>query len=199
MDKRNKHTVEERQKGADLIGGLILIILTILSIKGIKLYYKTPENHAIIFSLSILWLIHAIIHLLTFQKFRAKNPYKTKFANWEKEGNIYRYFGIKIFRKVIFYSPFVLMSLGIRVWSGRDDFERVLRELNMAEGSHKLALIFTSIIVIILFFVDHRKESFYLLIGIILFHVYPIMLQRWNRGRLMRLINNNENINNNVC
>jgi hypothetical protein len=197
MDKRNKHTSEERQKGADLIGGFILIILTILSIKGIKLYYETPENHAIIFALSVLWLIQAFIHILTFQKFRDKNPYRFKFANWEKEGNIYRYFGIKIFRKVIIYSPFVLLSLGIRVWTGRNDFERVLRELNMAEGTHKLALLITSMAVIILFFADRTKESFYLLIGTILFHVYPIMLQRWNRGRIKRLINI-ENINNNM-
>ncbi len=193
MDKRNKYTVEERQKGADLIGGLILIILTILSIGGIKQYFKTPENHAFIFSLSILWLFHAVIHLLAFQKFRAKNPYRIKFAHWEKEGNIYRYFGIKIFRKLILFSPFVLMSLGIRVWSGRDDFERVLRELNMAEGSHKVALLFTVMIVFILFSTDRRKEGYYLLMEIIAFHVYPIMLQRWNRGRIKRLIKKNEN------
>lgn len=185
-------TIKEKQKGADLIGGIMLVILTILSVKGLMLYFKAPENYPLIFSLSILWLIHAITHLLTYKKFRAQNPYKTKFAGWEKEGKIYCYFGIKVFRKIIFYSPFVLMSLGFRVWSGRKDFERVLRQINMAECSHKLALIFTSIVVVILFFADYKKESLYLFIGIILFHVYPVMLQRWNRGRIMRLRNNTD-------
>lgn len=196
---RKKYSIEEKQKGADLIGGLMFVILTIISVKGLKLYFETPENKQLIFSLSVLWLIHATIFLLTFKKFRDQNPYKVHFADWEKNGAIYCYFGIKIFRKVIFYSPFVLMSLGIRIWSGRKDFERVLRELNMAEGSHKLALIFTSLFVFVLFLINYRQESMYLLIGIILFHLYPIMLQRWNRGRLMRLIKNSDKSNINVC
>jgi heme/copper-type cytochrome/quinol oxidase subunit 4 len=104
------YSVEQKQKGADLIGGLMLVILTVLSIKGLMLYSKTPENYQLLFSLSVLWLIQAITHLLTYKKFRDQNPYKTQFASWEKEGKIYCYFGIKIFRKVIFYSPFVLMS-----------------------------------------------------------------------------------------
>lgn len=185
------YSIEQKQKSADLIGGLILVILTTLSIKGLILYFKTPENYPFIFSLSVLWLINASTHLLTYRKFRAQNPYKTQFASWEKEGEIYCWFGIKIFRKVIFYSPFVLMSLGLRVWSGRGDFERILRQINMAEGSHKLSAIFTVIVVIILFFAGYITESIYLFAGIILFHAYPVMLQRWNRGRILKLRNHN--------
>jgi hypothetical protein len=186
---KKSYSIEQKQKGADLIGGLMLVILTTLSIKGLILYFKTPENYPFIFSLSAIWLINASTHLLTFRTSRAQNPYKTQFASWEKEGEIYCWFGIKIFRKIIFYSPFVLMSLGLRVWSGRRDFERILRQINMAERSHKLAAIFTGIAVIILFFAGYTTESLYLFAGIILFHAYPVMLQRWNRGRILKLIN----------
>lgn len=187
MAKQEKRTIEEQKKHADLMGGMMLVILTLLSIYGLRIYLNNPAEYAFIFGLSACWIIHAILHLLTFSRFRNQDPYKIHYSKWENGGRIYRLFGVKLFRMFLFYSPFRLMSMGIRIWTGREDIERVLREINMAEKSHKVSFTVSVTVIILLFFFNYTYESFYLLICIIPFHVYPIMLQRWNRGRILRL------------
>lgn len=185
-----------KNKGGNSLMGCFFIILTLGSIIGFGLYFSDYENYKVGFSISVLWLSHSILHILTFRGLRTKNPYDFRFAKWEMKGKLYYYLGVKIFRKIILYSPFALLSLGIRILYGRGDLDRVLREIYVAEKSHIYSSFFASIIAMTFFFMDLKTESLYLLCGIIIFHLYPIMLQRWNRDRLIKLINE---MNKNVC
>lgn len=196
MNNHKKYTFDEKIKGAESSAGCIFLIFTICSIIGLGLYIANPEFHKVVFSLSVLWLSNAILHILTHNRLRAKNPYKFRHAKWELNGKLYYYLGVKIYRKVLFFSPFALMSLGIRVFSGREDFERVLREIYVAEKSHINSLIFSGIIAISLYIINWKTESLILITGILFFHIYPIMLQRWNRGRMIRIV---DKMNKNVC
>ena len=196
MNEQKKYTSDEKIKRAHSSTGCMFIIITIISVIGINLYIINPEHHKIEFSLSLLWLSQTVTGILINKKLKTRNPYKFKYTNWENGGKLYYYLGVKIFRKILLHSPFIILSLGIRLYSGRNDLDRVLREIYIGEKSHFIALLVSIIIATVLYFLDLKMESLYLLIGLIFFHLYPIILQRWNRGRMIKLI---EKMNKNMC
>ena len=74
-----------------------------------------------------------------------------------------------------------------RVWSGRSDLDRLLGALNVAEGSHAVAAILAFPIAIAYARTGHTAVSMWILLLTVPVNVYPILLQRWVRGRIWRI------------
>jgi hypothetical protein len=71
--------------------------------------------------------------------------------------------------------------------ASRADCDRLLRELNSSEGVHWLTCIVSGMLAIS-FLHDHAAYGYVMLLVRIPFDLFPIMLQRWIRGRVSRVL-----------
>jgi hypothetical protein len=76
----------------------------------------------------------------------------------------------------------------LRLGVSRTDWERLLREMNVAEGMHWLTCFLSSILAISYLVGDYAVYGYVMLLVRVPFDLYPIMLQRWNRGRVCRVL-----------
>ena len=147
-----------------------------------------PHGNPLVYSLAMSWLIAINIAVVSSAIFFKLNPSLFSLAHWEKEGEIYERAGIRAFRWVLFHSPLSWINPNFRLRASRADCDRLLREMNSAEGVHWLTFAITAMLAISYLRHDHALYGYVMLLVRIPFDVYPIMLQRWNRGRVSRIL-----------
>lgn len=168
---------------------LILALITIVTIGAIcaLVYYIKMDG----FSFS--WILNFMLMLfVTFFTGALKSPLTSSYFNekgWERRGKIYEYLGVNFFRKLL-------------VWTG---WEKVIRKanpiakntkalVNLHDQTKKSELDHLIIFLIVLgfnIFVAFKfgvLKSVWLLVLNVLFNLYPIFLQRYNRPRIERAI-----------
>src|SRR5215475_14974559 len=93
-------------------------------------------------------------------------------AHWEKDGELYDRASVRAFRWILLQSPLGWINPNVHLKGSRADCDRLLRELNSSEGVHWLTCIVSVVLAIVR----------------IPFDMYPVMLQRWHRGRVWRVL-----------
>jgi hypothetical protein len=114
-------------------------------------------------------------------------PKSLRFARWERNGRLYEWVGLGVFRWVLLHTPLRWLSEGTPLKPGRSDLERLLRDLNAAEGLHAIAASVSLVVAAVYALTGHTTIAIWLVLVTIPFNVYPVMLQRWVRGRILRL------------
>jgi len=109
-------------------------------------------------------------------------------AHWEKQGEIYDRAGIRAFRWVLLHSPLGWINPNFHLRASRTDCERLLREMNSREAVHWLTFGVSSTLAVSYLVHDRAVYGYVMLLVRIPFDLYPIMLQRWNRGRMGRVL-----------
>jgi hypothetical protein len=89
---------------------------------------------------------------------------------------------------VLFHSPLGWINPNFHLRASRADCDRLLRELNSSEAIHWLTCIATVMLAIRYLRHDHAVYGYVMLLVRIPFDLYPIMLQRRNRGRVLRVL-----------
>ncbi|RQO65939.1 hypothetical protein DBR43_27210 [Pedobacter sp. KBW06] len=166
---------------------ILIAIITIGSIYALVVYIKMD-------GFSFAWILNFLLMLfVVFFTDALKSPLASPYYNekgWEQRGKIYEHLGINLFRKLL-------------VWIG---WEKVIRKTNPIEKNtnalmnlyyrtKKSELDHLIILVIVLgfnIFVAFKFgliKSLSLLILNVLFNLYPIFLQRYNRPRIKRALN----------
>jgi len=166
----------------------MLVILTFGSVYSIHGRAFPPHGNPIVYSLAISWLISITIAVVGGAMFFRVNPALFSPAHWEKQGEIYDRTGIQAFRWVLFHSPLGWINPNIHLRASRADCNRLLREMNTSEGVHWLTCAISVVLAISYLRHDHAVYGYVLLLIRIPFDVYPIMLHRWNRGRVWRVL-----------
>lgn len=116
------------------------------------------------------------------------NPTRFSLARWEKQGAIYDRAGVRVFRWVLLHSPLGWINPNFYLRPGRAECERLLRETNSGEAVRWLTCVVTVMLAISYLRHHHAEYGYVMLLVRIPFDLYPIMLQRWNRGRVRRLL-----------
>jgi hypothetical protein len=109
---------------------------------------------------------------------------------FESEGKIYKYLGVDFFRK----------SLVLSGWEKSRKKETPIRKslilleyyeyrTRASEFGHTIIAIIVAIITLYVGMIYSFKESLWLIFLNIFLNIYPIMLQRYNRPRVRRVIN----------
>lgn len=167
---------------------LMIVVLTSGSIYSIDGRAFPPHGNPLVYSLAISWLISITIAVVTSAIFFRVNPKLFSLAQWEKQGEIYDRAGIRTFRWVLFHSPLGWINANFHLRASRADCDRLLREMNSSESVHWLTCVFSVMLAISYLRDDHAVYGYVMLLVRIPFDLYPIMLQRWNRGRLWRVL-----------
>jgi hypothetical protein len=116
------------------------------------------------------------------------DPIRFRMARWECEGPLYQKAGVVGFRWLLRHTPLIWLSPTLKLSSRRSGIDRLLREMGFAEGSHLIGGVITLGFAIGYAAAGHVVVGLSLALLTIPLHAYPVMLQRWNRGRAMRLI-----------
>jgi len=169
-------------------GTLMIVILTSGSAFSIRGRAFPPHGNPVVYSIAISWLISIAIAFVSSAIFFRVNPTLFSLAHWEKQGEIYDRAGIRAFRWVLFHSPLGWINPNFHLRASRADCDRLLREMNSSEGVHWLTFGVSSMLAISYLLHDRAVYGYVLLLVRIPFDLYPIMLQRWNRGRVWRAL-----------
>ena len=163
----------------------IAVIATAATFALVK--YTRTESFAFVIALNFLLMLFVVIFTDAL-----KSPLNFSYFDerkWERKGKIYDTLGVNLFRELL-------------VWTG---WEKVIRKAypvekntkaltNLYYQTKKSELDHTIILLIVLgfnIFVVFKFgliKSISLLVSNILLHVYPIILQRYNRPRIARAI-----------
>ena len=144
-----------------------------------------PDLHPFTFALSVSYFIVLLFAMLTRQPLLALNPERLRFARWEREGKVYDRKDVRAFQWALVHTPLGWLNPNVRMASGRGDIDRVLREMIYAEGTHLIAFVVSGASAAVLAANVHVLAGLWLALINIPMNLYPVMLQRWNRGRLL--------------
>jgi hypothetical protein len=147
-----------------------------------------PHGNPIVYSVAMSWLIAITIACVSSAIFFRVNPTLFSLAHWEKEGKVYDRAGIRAFRWVLFHSPLGWINPNFHLRASRADCDRLLREMNSSEGVHWLTFFVSVMLAISCLVHGYALYGYVMLLIRIPFDLYPIMLQRRNRGRVWRVL-----------
>jgi hypothetical protein len=176
----------------DAIRGLrsvsVLAIFTAGALYSIQGLVSPPHGNPLVWAIAISWLIAITVAVLTSAILSKMNLRLFPLAGWENDGEVYDRRSIRAFRWVLLHSPLGWINPNLQVRASRSDCDRLLREMNAAEGVHWLTCVFAIILAISYLAGGHAVYGYVMLLIRIPFDLYPIMLQRWNRGRVCRVL-----------
>lgn len=164
----------------------LIVILGTCSVLAL-VNYVPMEGFAFAWSLNFLLMIFVAAFIESLKNPLASSYYDQK--KWERRGKVYEHLGINFFRKLL-------------VWTG---WERLIRKSNPVEKNAEALIHLHNqtkkselghLIILVLvsgfnFFVAFKfgfSKSLWLLVLNILLNLYPVLLQRYNRPRLARII-----------
>lgn len=145
-----------------------------------------PIGHPFLLALSLAWLVSAFTGALMSKVFFRQDPAHFRLRPWERDGRVYERLGLGTFRWALLHSPFIWLNPSMNMRSGRSDFDRLLRSQRVAEGCHAIAALCTLSLAIWYSLTGLAIVGIWLFIVNVPLNIYPVMLQRWNRGRVQR-------------
>ena len=166
---------------------LLIAILTLGAVYFNRSRFYPPHGSPLLYAIALSWLI-AITVAVPASIFFNVNPKRFSLARWEKEGEVYDRASIRAFRWVVLHSPVGWINSNLHLGASRTDGERLLREIHVSERVHWLTCFLTSILAITCLVRGYAVYGYVMLLIRVPFDLYPIMLQRRNRGRLCRVL-----------
>jgi hypothetical protein len=164
----------------------LVLIFTVGALYSIDGDVTRPHGNPLLYVIAMSWLIALTVAMLTGAVFKG-NPKLFQLARWENGGEVYDRRSIRAFRWVLLQSPLRWINPNLHLSASRD-CDRLLREMNAAEGVHWLTCLLATILGISYLVGDYAVYGFAMLLVRIPFDLYPIMVQRWNRGRVCRAL-----------
>ena len=165
----------------------IIALSSAASVAGLAATVSHPNSHPRVFAFCLFWIIAMAVCAVTRDYLMRMDPLRFRLARWERGGRLYQRVGVTAFRWLFLHTPLGWLDPKLKLDFRRAGIEPLLREMNFAEGTHWISGVVTLGVAILFSATGQLKIGGILMLLIIPFHVYPIFLQRWNRGRVLRL------------
>ncbi|MFH2002304.1 MAG: hypothetical protein ABIK28_21715 [Planctomycetota bacterium] len=182
--------IDKRVRGEKYGVMLLFVLCTMTGAAGYGLFFTVsqPDQQPVILALSVAWLIHAFVSAFTGKAVVRLDTRRFRFARWEHEGRFYEWLGVRPFRWALFHTGWaLLLNRHLRLKSGRSDLERLSMYLNFAEVTHAMSAVVTIVAAAAYVFAGHLNTGIWLWGVNIPLNIYPVILQRWNRGRVLQV------------
>ncbi len=167
---------------------LVAWTLSLLCMVGMVVAVPDIDGHPVTFALSLSWVVGGFVGLAAHKFLLGMNPWRFRFANWEREGRVYRYVGVEAFRWFLRKTPFAWLNPAMKMTARKSNLENLLRLMNFAEGAHLIGGVITLALAVGYAVTGHVKVGLAFAVITILVHFYPMITQRWNRGRVARVV-----------
>jgi len=165
------------------------LIISLLVIYGV-LIWKGVDSFLFAWILNFMLMISVFSFTQRLKPKLTSNYYNPK--EWEKEGKIYPFFGVSVFRKILVWIGWEKLNKKTNpVKKSVDSLLHLEYGTRQSEFGH---LIIFFIVLAVNIFVAIKfgfLKSLWLLILNLILNFYPIIVQRYNRPRLKRAIKAN--------
>jgi hypothetical protein len=143
----------------------------------------SPGGAVLIYALSmtLVWLMR---HVVPF----AFPRWYYRLWPFEIDGRLYRRLGVMTFKWLLFTSRVELLDFSVRLSPGRTGLHGLERGIREAETDHAIALLVMVVSTIHAATNAWWALASWLLLTNVVANVYPIMLQRHNRARLLPVL-----------
>lgn len=163
-----------------------IVLITIASTYALT-HYIGMQGFAFAWALNFLLMACVLTFTETLKGQLASRYYKEK--PWEQGGKIYLSLGINLFRKLLVWIGWEKLNKKSNpVDKNIDALMHLLYRTKQSELGHLIILIIVFGFNVFVAFKFGIGKSLWLLILNIVFNLYPILLQRYNRPRIERAI-----------
>lgn len=107
--------------------------------------------------------------------------------SFEKEGRIYRLIGVRYFKRLVAKGPLAVLA-SIRFKGKRALLDYLYKETLWGEAMHLSMFLVISVLSLYVLFRRWYEMVVYLMVCNIILNFYPVILQRYNRFRLEKVI-----------
>ena len=119
-------------------------------------------------------------------------PSVLRYFQFSRNPQFYRRFGISFFKKFVQNGTYVNRAIdkkspGYKVVATRADAARYIQTINMYERFHLVCLLFFAINCVYAICAGQNVIAAFILTANLIYNIVPIMLQQYNRLRVMRL------------
>jgi hypothetical protein len=167
---------------------LLIVVFSAISLYLLDGDPFPPHGNPLLYAVALSWLVSIVFAMATSAIFFRASLTLFSLARWEKEGEIYGGTGVRAFRWVLLHSPLGWINPNLHLSASRADCDRLLREMNTSEGVHWLTCAVSVVLAIRYLFGEYAMYGYAMLLVRIPFDLYPILLLRWNRGRVCRVL-----------
>ncbi|MDN3686351.1 hypothetical protein [Cyclobacterium jeungdonense] len=109
--------------------------------------------------------------------------------NWEAGGTVYRWLGVHVFRRMLVWIGWEKLSRASNpVKKNRAALKKLEYQTRQSEFGHAIIFIIVLVFGIVVAFLYGVRQSFWLFFLNIILNLYPIVVQRYNRPRLQRVL-----------
>ena len=109
---------------------------------------------------------------------------------WEQKGKIYEYFGVNFFRKLLVWTGWEkVIRKSFPIENNTQALANLYYQTKKSELDHLIILLMVLGFNVFAAFKFGALKSLWLLVLNILFNLYPIFVQRYNRPRIERAVN----------
>jgi hypothetical protein len=182
--------VEQSQSICSMRKTLILSSIAIITIGsiGALVYYIKMDSFSFSWILNFL-LMFFMVAFTGVLKSPLASPYFDE-KEWERRGKIYEYLGINFFRKLLVWIGWEkVIRKSYPIEKNTKVLENLHYQTKKSELEHLVILVIVFGFNVFVAFKFGVLKSLWLLLLNILFNLYPILLQRYNRPRIERALN----------
>lgn len=175
---------------------LIQVLIGLAALGSTALLTNYMRMHSLTFAwaLNFLWMFWVFIYMET-QITELTSSYYTSKA-WERKGRCYEYFGIHLFRKSLVLIGWEKLNKKTNpIEKNAKALQHNLFNTKKAEFGHLIIFLIVLVVSVIVIVTSGLRSAMWLIALNILFNLYPVLLQRYNRPRIERalqLIQKNE-------
>jgi hypothetical protein len=165
------------------VTGIAIAVIDACSRTALFPLFRYPGGAAVIYGLTMT-LVRLMRHVVPF----AFPPGYYRLRPFEIDGRLYRRLGVVTFKWLLFKSRVELLNFSARLSHGRTGLHGLERGIGEAETDHAIALLV--MVVLTIYAAMHAWWALvsWLLLANVVANLYPVMLQRHNRARLMPVL-----------
>lgn len=167
---------------------LIITVILVVIVTIAMAYWQGLTSFVFAWALNFV-LMTAVLYLIeTFRPALNSSYYHSK--KWESKGQLYSSFGVNIFRRLLVLVGWEKLNKAKNpVNKHISALEMLEYRTRQSEFGHSIIFLIVLIPTIVVIIKFGFKESIWLFVLNILLNIYPILVQRYNRPRIRRLIN----------
>jgi hypothetical protein len=163
--------------------GVVIAVVDTCSRTGVFPIFRNPGGAVLVYALSmtLVWLVRQLVPFALPHRYHRLRPF-------EIDGRVYRDLGIVTFKWLLFKSGVEHLNFSARLSHGRSGLVGLERGIRVAETDHALALLVMVVVTLYAAVNAWWALTGWLLLANVVANVYPIMLQRHNRARLLPVL-----------
>lgn len=164
----------------------LLITLAIIVIYLVAIW-NGLDSFLFAWVLNFMLMMSLLAITRTLQPTFSSTYYSVK--KWEREGEIYKLFGVNIFRKILVWVGWEkLNKKTLPVKHSSEALKNLAYATKQSEFGHLIIFIIVMIFTIFVGLKFGMANAIWLLVLNILLNLYPMMVQRYNRPKFKRLL-----------